>query len=300
MKRWQWLIALSPAVLGLILAAFVIGGRVANPAFYLRIEADPLVALTGLVLSTGLAIVLAVLGRVQRIRHKTLKESMIQATEARHRFLRRLDHELKNPLTAVRADLANLAVTGGPEEHVKALTRLQAQVSHLSRLVASLRKLADLETRALERLPASVGEVVETTFRVAQEQPAAQERRLTLSLPHRPLIAPVDRDLLSLVIYNLLDNALKFTRPGDAVELRVLENGHVIVIEVADSGPGIAEADMPYVWEELYRGHGARGVPGSGIGLPLVRTIVERHGGHVRLRSQPGQGSLFTIQLPKD
>ena len=177
---------------------------------------------------------------------------------------------------------------------------MQAQVSHLSRLVASLRKLADLETRALERLPASVGEVVEAVFQVVQEQPASQERRLTLSLPHKSLIAPVDRDLLSLVIYNLLDNALKFTRPGDAVELRVLESGPAIIIEVADNGPGIAEADMPYVWEDLYRGHSARGVPGSGIGLPLVRTIVERHGGHIRLRSQPGQGSVFTIQLPKD
>jgi two-component system OmpR family sensor kinase len=107
-----------------------------------------------------------------------------------------------------------------------------------------------------------------------------------------------DWDLLFLATYNLLDNALKFTRPGDTVEVRAFEGGAFVVIEVADTGPGILEEEVSRVWEELYRGQGARGVPGSGLGLALVRAIVERHGGRVTLRSREGQGTVVTMRLP--
>ena len=71
-----------------------------------------------------------------------------------------------------------------------------------------------------------------------------------------------------------------------------------MVIEVADTGPGIPENELHRVWEELYRGEQARGVPGSGLGLPLVRAIIEKHGGNVTLRSRPDQGTVFSVRLP--
>jgi two-component system OmpR family sensor kinase len=101
-----------------------------------------------------------------------------------------------------------------------------------------------------------------------------------------------------LGIYNLLDNALKFTRPGDTVEVRAYEDGAFVAVEVADTGPGIPQEELSRVWEELYRGQGARGVPGSGLGLALARAIVERHGGRVTLRSRAGQGTVFAVRLP--
>ena len=85
-----------------------------------------------------------------------------------------------------------------------------------------------------------------------------------------------DYDLLILAIHNLLDNAIKFTHPGDTVEMRAFEDDANVVIEVADTGPGIPEGEISHVWEELYRGEGARGVPGSGLGLALSRAIVLR------------------------
>ena len=107
-----------------------------------------------------------------------------------------------------------------------------------------------------------------------------------------------DPDLLFLAVHNLLENALKSSRPGDTVELHASEDGTSLLIEVADTGPGIPGEEQPHVWEELYRGEAGRGVPGSGLGLALVRAIAERHNGQVSLRSRPGQGTVFTLRLP--
>ena len=104
--------------------------------------------------------------------------------------------------------------------------------------------------------------------------------------------------MLFLAIYNLIGNALKFTHPGDAIQVRAFEDGTSVVIEVADTGPGIPEDEISRVWEELYRGQDARGIPGSGLGLALVRAIVERHNGQVALRSRIGQGTVITVHLP--
>ena len=124
---------------------------------------------------------------------------------------------------------------------------------------------------------------------------------MSLTLPQAPWPLPQvpgDWDLLFLAIHNLLDNALKFTRSDDTVEVRAFEDGNLVAIEVADTGPGIPAEDVPRVWEELYRAETARGVPGSGLGLALVRAIVERHHGEAAIRSRVGQGTVVTLRLP--
>jgi two-component system OmpR family sensor kinase len=178
---------------------------------------------------------------------------------------------------------------------------VEAQTVRLSRLAADLRKLAELETRDLESTPVEMGPLLQEVLEVAQERPEASQRRLNLSLPQAPWPLPAvqgDQDLLFLAVHNLVDNALKFTAPGDTVEIRAFEDGARVVIEVADTGSGIPESEVLHIWDELYRGQGARGVPGSGLGLALVRAIAERHGGQVSLRSRSGEGSVFSLRLP--
>jgi two-component system OmpR family sensor kinase len=101
-------------------------------------------------------------------------------------------------------------------------------------------------------------------------------------------------------VYNLVENALKFTSGNEAVEVRVLEDGKAIVVEVADSGPGIPSEELSKIFEELYRGINARGVEGSGLGLALVQRIVELHGGQIQVRSSQDnpRGTVFTVRLP--
>ena len=232
---------------------------------------------------------------------KARQQATSAAADERRRFLRRLDHELKNPLTAIRAGLANLA--GSPSEAARqeALDSVEAQALRLSRLAADLRKLAELEIRLVEHSPVDIPALLQEVFTLAQDQPGAGERHLTLTIPQAPWPLPKvsgDPDLLFLAVHNLLENALKFSRPGDTVELHASEDGTSLLIEVADTGPGIPGEEQPHVWEELYRGEAGRGVPGSGLGLALVWAIAERHNGQVSLRSRPGQGTVFTLRLP--
>jgi two-component system OmpR family sensor kinase len=190
---------------------------------------------------------------------------------------------------------------GNGSSNRETLASLEAQALRMSRLSSDLRKLADIEVRQLESLPVDIPALLQEAFRLAQEHPGASDRTLNLSLPRAPWPLPSiqgDADLLLMAVHNLLENALKFSRPGDTLELRAFEDGQEIVIEVADTGPGIPDEEQPHVWEELYRGKGGRGVSGSGLGLALVRAIVDRHQGSVGLRSRIDQGTVFTLRLP--
>ncbi|NOR83756.1 MAG: sensor histidine kinase [Ardenticatenales bacterium] len=299
--RWPWLAALLPAATGLLTAALVTTGQLENHSVYLAARLVFVAPLVG-VLLTGVVFALLLLQRrTQQTIQRAVQDHQAAAAAERRRFLQRLDHELKNPLTAMRAGLANLAWLAPEETGREALNSVEAQTLRLSRLAADLRKLAELETRDLECAPVEMGSLLQEVLEVAQERPEASRRRLNLSLPQAPWPLPAvegDQDLLFLAVHNLVDNALKFTAPGDTVEIRAFEDGARVVIEVADTGSGILDEEVPHIWDELYRGQGARGVPGSGLGLALVRAIAERHGGQVNLRSRSGEGSVFTLRLP--
>jgi two-component system OmpR family sensor kinase len=296
--RWgRWLAILAPALVGLGLNLLLFFSPLPNPILVLRFDLAALAFLAGLLLSLLAGGGLAFWEWVERQR----LANALQSAEDRRQFLQRLDHELKNPLTAILVGLANLGDTGPDAPARETVASIQAQAQRLRRLVADLRKLADLETRALERTPVNIGVLLEEVFDLAQDNPVAEERTLNLSIPHAPWPLPNisgDRDLLFLAVHNLLDNALKFTHPGDTLEIRAFEDNAHVTIEVADTGPGIPAGEIDHVWEELYRGEEARGIAGSGLGLALVRAIVARHGGETGLRSRPGQGTVITLRLP--
>jgi signal transduction histidine kinase len=111
-----------------------------------------------------------------------------------------------------------------------------------------------------------------------------------------------DAERIHQVLYNLLDNAVRFTPPGGSVEVTGTIAGHRCVVTVTDTGTGIAPDRLPFVFERFYRAdparaRGSRGTGGTGIGLAIVRSIVEAHGGHVRAESEPGRGSAFAFDL---
>ena len=295
--RWRWLWGLFPISVGLVLAFIIFITDEANPIIYAQSDLGTLIIIIGIAISILTASIIAISEWAEKFQIETI----IQSAEDRRRFLRRLDHELKNPLTAILAGLANLSIAENFDDKTSALNTVQTQVSRLRRLVTELRKLSDLEIRPLDQSPIDMTELLEDAFNLAQDHPEAGDRGLNLSIPRAPWPLPTingDRDLLILAIHNLLDNAIKFSHSNDTIEMRAFEDGTSIVIEIADTGPGIPSSDQDHVWEELYRGEQARGIPGSGLGLALVRAIVARHNGSISLRSRPGKGTVFTMRLP--
>jgi two-component system OmpR family sensor kinase len=302
MRRWTpSLAALVPAIVGFGLALLLQNGALKNAELMFTVDLGTVLLVAGLLVSVPAIGLVAARASARRRLRRAVEEERNKAAEAHRRFVQRLDHELKNPLTAIRIGLADLCSTPLNAAQQEAVADVMEQTDRMGRLAADLRKLAELEARELERSPIEVGPMLEEIVELIQGLPAADERRVTLIVPHAPWpLPPVpgDRDLVFLAIYNLLDNALKFTRPGDTVEVRASEDGAAVVVEVADTGLGVPEEELPHIFEELYRGQQAQGVAGSGLGLPLVKAVAERHGGRVSIRSRPGKGSVFSLRLP--
>jgi two-component system OmpR family sensor kinase len=224
--------------------------------------------------------------------------------DKRRNFMRRLDHEIKNPLTGLRAALVNLKEEKTEEERQRAVGNANRAVERLIRLLTDLRKLSDLEERSIERFSVDVPELLDDVVTAARVIPAYEGREINLLIPKVPSPFPTitgDRDLLLLAAYNLVENALKFTSGNESVEVRALEDGRAIVIEVADSGAGIPPEDLASIFDELYRGSNARGTEGSGLGLALVNRIASLHGGGIGVRSSQiePRGTVFTLRLPR-
>lgn len=294
---------LAPLLIGVALAVVL---QLAEPGTRLYALVSPgLVAGIAGLLGTVILAVVTLIRRRAAAAAAAVRAAVAGASEDRLRFLLRLDHELKNPLTAIRAGLANIeqadAVVAAGTSAGAALASVSAQANRITRLLGDLRKLADLETREIETaqvdLPGLLQEVEEATGEI----PAASERVIRVSVPRAPWPLPLvegDRDLLFIALQNLVANAVKFSAPGDTVEVRASEDGDWLLLEVADTGAGIPEDEIGEVWQELARGRAARSLPGTGIGLALVRVIVTRHGGRVAIRSRNGQGTVVSIRLP--
>jgi two-component system, OmpR family, sensor kinase len=291
--------ALVPVAAGLVLGGVL---QLAVPRAQLYLEASLALAVVaaGVLAGVGLALVIWVRRRMAAA-GEAARRAAAEATQDRLRFLMRLDHELKNPLTAIRAGLANIELAGAAPASVDAAASVAAQTDRIAGLVGDLRKLAELETQPIETAPVDLPELLREVAEAVGEIPAAAQRHIRLTLPQAPWPLPLlegDRDLLFIAMQNLVANAVKFTEPGDTVEVRASEDDRAVLIEVADTGVGIPDDETSQVWQELARGRHARSLPGTGIGLALVRVIVARHGGQEAIRSREGQGTVVSVRLP--
>jgi two-component system OmpR family sensor kinase len=295
--RWRLALLTSLPLCAGGIAAILFARFAPEVGMYLR-SPLPIVAINlGLVCSAIVLIVIVARRRSAQAVEQAAKQAADAASEEHRRFLRRLDHELKNPLTAIRAGLANLA-NAWDESALEVVT---AQTIRLSRLVNDLRKLAEIADHPIEQVPVDVGHLLHAAAAAASDLPGGDERVISVTIPQVPWpLPPVigDAALLELALWNLVANAVKYSKPGATVELRGFEENSQVILEVADTGCGIPDAEADQVWEELVRGGAARGLPGSGLGLSLVRSVVTRHGGACELRSRPGAGTVIRVRLP--
>jgi len=299
-------IALLPAALGFIAWQVYRNGWITDSIIYLRASLGFLLFIIGIVLTVLIGTVIVFYLSFESRTQKESDSLSTRSTIEHRQFLQRLDHELKNPLTTLQVELANLDEEPLPNQPTPAsvqpaessLKRIRTQVTRLNDMVLQLRKLADLQTSETEQSPVKIDELLnELVTEFSTSKP-----NLTLNVPRMPWALPEvcgDQDLLYLALRNVLGNAVKFTQPDESIQVRAYEDTNHIIIEVADEGSGIPDDELPHVTEELYRGKGARGTPGSGLGLALVHAIVERHGGQISIRSRVDQGTVVSLRLPR-
>jgi two-component system OmpR family sensor kinase len=292
-----------PLAGGLVAATIILA---TSPTLELRAAAAlwAVVLTAGIVGSALVAVPVLIRWRIARAREAAAAEASRAATADHHRFMLRLDHELKNPVTAMQAGIANLAgmlADRGLTEEGRVIDSISLQTQRIADLVADLRKLAELETRPIDHDRVDMADLLEEVCDTAKEHAGADERTIILSLPRAPWpLSSVtgDRDLLFLAFYNLLANAIKFTKPDDTIEVRAHDDQRDVVVEVADTGIGVPSEELDQVWDELSRGRAARGTAGMGLGLAMVRAVVVRHGGTVMLRSREDHGTNVIVRLP--
>jgi two-component system phosphate regulon sensor histidine kinase PhoR len=222
----------------------------------------------------------------------------------RQDFVANVSHELKTPLAAIQATVETLldGAVSDPEHNVRFLERIGENADRLHRLVQDLLTLGRIESgqEIMNVQPTPVQAVIEGCMERHEQRAAAKELALEQSPPAEPVMALADEDALAEILDNLVDNAVKYTSSGGKVTLRWYANNGAAILEVADTGVGIPEKDLPRIFERFYRVDKARSreLGGTGLGLSIVKHLVQTLGGTVTASSRLGEGSTFTLRLP--
>ena len=219
----------------------------------------------------------------------------------RRELVANVSHELKTPISALRAHLENL-LDGVEEPNADTLALMLQQSERLSRLVDQLLDLSRLESGdlPLEVEPVELAPLVQRV--VSEVQMARPDRHVEVrnQVPEGLPAISADRERIHQVLFNLLDNAFRFTPPGGEVRVTAVRSNGSCEVSVEDTGPGISQEHLPLVFERFFRvdPSRSRGDGGTGIGLAIARSVVEAHGGRIWAESDDGGGSRFRFRLP--
>jgi signal transduction histidine kinase len=224
---------------------------------------------------------------------------------ARRELIAAVSHDLRTPLASIRAmvEAVNDGVVRDPETVRRYLVSVQSETQRLGALIDDLFELSQIEAGALklQLARASLEDVVSDTLESMDAQ--ARLKGVALSGKVEGTLPPVyvDTRKFQRVLYNLVQKAIRHTPADGAVTLIAREWGNEVEVQVADSGEGIAERDLPHIFDRFYRGEPSRSrdTGGAGLGLAIARGIVEAHGGRIWAESNAGRGSRFFITLPR-
>ncbi len=222
--------------------------------------------------------------------------------QVRRNFIANFSHELRTPLASLRA-LAETLTAGAldnPQDARRFLSLIVREVEALDRLTQDMLTLARLESgrEIWQRAALAPRDLLAAVTERLQQQADRNGVVLELIASRNLPLLQGDRAALERALMNLVHNAIKFTPPGGLITLSAQAQGNAVLFQVRDTGPGIDPEDLPHIFERFYKVDRGRSSAGAGLGLSIVRHIVQEHGGRVWVESTPGEGSLFCIQLP--
>ena len=220
--------------------------------------------------------------------------------ERQKRFSASAAHELKTPLATILVNLEVLELDGktSPDRMEKVLTIVKANTERMIRLVEDLMRLTSDKDHEMEE-KVELSEVFAITL--YELSPLIRNKDLTVSIENTPDISlPGSRVMLYRVMSNLLENAAKYNREHGSISIVTGRDDNGVTVKIEDTGIGIPEEALPHIFEPFYRvdQSRSRAVGGAGLGLPLVKDIVEKHGGEVTVKSAAGEGTTFILRFP--
>jgi two-component system, OmpR family, sensor kinase len=233
----------------------------------------------------------------------TMSEKLERLDKSRNQFVSNASHELKTPLSTMKILLENIIYQPDMKAEIRTefLTDVNSEIDRLNLIISDLLTLVSMDTNAMRlrletfKIADLVTEVVQRLSVVARQK--QQEIKLNLS---DGCEMHADRAKLTQVVYNILDNAIKYTQPGGVIRMRLVRSGRNAVLTIADNGPGIPKEDQAHIFDRFYRVDKARSrdTGGTGLGLSIVHQFVLMHGGNVTVDSTEGSGTTFTVELP--
>lgn len=236
----------------------------------------------------------------------SLLDRLQESIELEKNFVRYASHELKNPLAVIMGESEVALLTERTKnEYIETIEKIKDKADKLNNLVEHFLQLSRMEAEQLKRKPINIDEVlVEIIFDLSQSKSEQVELQFHVddTLDTNDLEINADRLLISKVFFNLIQNALKFSREQGMVTVTLQpssEKGKIEVI-VEDQGEGIAEENLKHIYKPLYRGDNTNQVSGTGIGLALVKKIIDLHNAEIEVSSQRDKGTRFTVTLLKD
>src|SRR5256714_319153 len=226
---------------------------------------------------------------------------------ALRRFTADASHELKTPLTVLRAGVERAITTPNlPQETLATLEETLQEIKRMTELVDALLTLAraDEGIAPLHREPVDLRGIVEEVRETGELLAEESGVRVEVTTPPDPIVVAVDATRIRQLILNLLTNAVKYTPPGGTVRMQLGSANGRVTLSVADTGIGIAPGDLPHIFDRFWRADSARTRTGersgAGLGLAISKWIAEAHGGRIDVVSRPGRGTTFTVTLPRE
>lgn len=222
--------------------------------------------------------------------------------QVRKDFVANVSHELKTPVATISGFAETLVEEGQESRNISEFAGIiYDEAARLSRLINRLLELSRLESedRVLQKIPVDVSKLIERTIISVQTPSQCKNIQIEFN-SDRPVIIEGDPDIITQIILNLLDNAIKFSSEGSTVNIQLEEQLDYIRISVKDAGIGIPSQEISRIFERFYRVDKARSrkTGGTGLGLSIVKHLVEKHGGYIEVESIEGKGSIFTVTLP--
>lgn len=231
----------------------------------------------------------------------SMASDLERAEQLRRNMVADVAHELRTPLSNLRGYLEAVR-DGVVTPDAKTIRLLDEEASLLSRLVNDLQELSLAEAGELKMViePQDITELINQTAGATREQAKAKGISLSIDLPESLPAVSIDSQRIAQVLHNLLENALAHTASGDSITVAAGHLDEWVEVSVSDTGRGIAEEELPNIFERFYRvdKSRSRSTGGSGLGLTIARRLVEAHGGRITARSEPGKGSRFSFTVP--